>query len=117
MLILVALPRAQAQSFSVLHFFTNGGDGGSPSAGVTLDAAGNIYGTASTGGNGNEGTVFQIQRSGDGWTLNTLHTFEPSNGDGKQPLGRPVFGPMALFTGRRMAVEPAAMADAARFMI
>jgi hypothetical protein len=34
----------------VLHAFTGGRDGGLPQAGVTLDSAGNIYGTASQGG-------------------------------------------------------------------
>jgi uncharacterized repeat protein (TIGR03803 family) len=33
-----------------LHDFTNGADGGSPKSGVVLDAAGNLYGSASTGG-------------------------------------------------------------------
>jgi uncharacterized repeat protein (TIGR03803 family) len=35
----------------VLRAFTGGKDGGSPQAGITLDSAGNIYGTASQGGN------------------------------------------------------------------
>jgi len=30
--------------FSVLHSFTGGADGGSPQAGLTQDAAGNLYG-------------------------------------------------------------------------
>jgi len=40
---------AQAQSFTVLHSFTGGADGASPAAGLTLDKAGNLYGTASAG--------------------------------------------------------------------
>ena len=49
----------------VLHAFTGSRDGNSPQAGVTLDSAGNIYGTASQGGNktncGNGcGLVFEL---------------------------------------------------------
>jgi uncharacterized repeat protein (TIGR03803 family) len=45
---------------SVFHTFTGALDGGNPYGGVTIDAAGNIYGTASRGGTGNEGIVFEI---------------------------------------------------------
>ncbi len=37
-------------SYTSLHDFTGGSDGGYPQAGVTLDANGNIYGTAAEGG-------------------------------------------------------------------
>ena len=43
----------------VLHSFGNNADGSSPS-GVVLDTAGNLYGTTSTGGAYNRGTVFEI---------------------------------------------------------
>ena len=39
---------AQAQTFTVLHNFTNGLDGAHPYTGLTIDRAGNLYGTAST---------------------------------------------------------------------
>jgi len=48
---------------TILHTFTGGSDGGTPAAGLTLDAAGNLYGTAGTGGlssSGGFGTVFKI---------------------------------------------------------
>jgi uncharacterized repeat protein (TIGR03803 family) len=35
---------------TVLHSFTGGVDGGNPKAGLTIDAAGNLYGTAAYGG-------------------------------------------------------------------
>src|SRR5262245_57360745 len=37
---------------TVLYSFTGGADGGEPYKGVTLDANGNLYGTAVTGGSG-----------------------------------------------------------------
>ena len=88
----------QAQSFRTIHSFSNAGDGGSPTSGVTIQGA-NLYGTASTGGTGNAGTVYQLKRSGDNWTLNTIHTFQPSNGDGAQPLGGVTFGPNGTLYG------------------
>lgn len=38
-------------SYTSLHDFTGGTDGGNPIGIVTLDTAGNLYGTASQGGN------------------------------------------------------------------
>jgi uncharacterized repeat protein (TIGR03803 family) len=46
---------------SVLHSFTGtGGDGAWPYGNLILDAAGNLYGTTSEGGNSSSGTVFEI---------------------------------------------------------
>lgn len=46
---------------SVLYSFTGtGGDGGWPYSNLILDTAGNLYGTASYGGNAEFGTVFEI---------------------------------------------------------
>jgi hypothetical protein len=54
---------------TVLHSFTGGGDGGNPEAGVALDTAGNLYGTAAFGGAGGqtglqERVVFKLDSSG-----------------------------------------------------
>ncbi len=48
---------AQAQTFKVIYSFTGGEDGYLPRTGLTIDAAGNLYGTTSQGGDG-YGTVF-----------------------------------------------------------
>ena len=49
---------------TVLYDFTGGADGGEPYKGVTLDAQGNLYGTAVTGGGGSCeggcGVVFKL---------------------------------------------------------
>ncbi len=47
-------------TFSQLHHFTNGADGGSPVGGVTLDSAGNLFGTCVQGGAYSEGTIWEI---------------------------------------------------------
>jgi uncharacterized repeat protein (TIGR03803 family) len=76
---------AAAQTENVLYTFNpNGLDGSYPIAGLTWDAAGNLYGTTFDGGKYLGGTVFQLSsKSGGGWTETLLHTFGP----GQQPWG------------------------------
>jgi uncharacterized repeat protein (TIGR03803 family) len=45
-------PSGNSWIHTVLYSFTGGPDGGEPYKGVTLDAEGNLYGTAVTGGSG-----------------------------------------------------------------
>lgn len=57
-------------------FGTTPGDGAEPFATLTLDAAGNLYGTTSYGGGGFGGTVFEVSPVGGGqWTNTTLYSF------------------------------------------
>ncbi len=64
----------------VLHSF-NGSDGAYPYAGLTFDAAGNLYGTTSEGGASGNGTVFKLTPNADGsWTESVLHSFSSSDG-------------------------------------
>ena len=51
---------AGSWSFTNLHEFTNGADGAYPIGGVTLDSAGNLYGTCVEGGGQGFGTVWEI---------------------------------------------------------
>jgi uncharacterized repeat protein (TIGR03803 family) len=90
---------AQAQTFTVLHDFS-GSDGAIPGGALTIDRAGNVYGTTAAGGenetdcNGGCGTVFKLLRSGSGWVLNPLYRFRGySEGDGQAPLAGVIFGP------------------------
>jgi uncharacterized repeat protein (TIGR03803 family) len=69
-------------TYAVLHSFTGGTDGACPIAGVKRDAAGNLYGTASAGGDSNLGTVFKIDPAGE---ATVLHSF--SGPDGANPYG------------------------------
>lgn len=89
-LTIVATPSAQAQTYSVLHTFTGGMDGEVPEAGLTLDRAGNLYGTASSGGHG-YGTVFKLAHKGSGWTFNPLYSFGGGT-DGAYPVAGVIFG-------------------------
>ena len=64
-----------AWTFSLLYGFCIGGgacsDGARPEAGVTLDNAGNLYGTTEDGGSGG-GTVFELSPALGGWTERVL---------------------------------------------
>ena len=77
-------------SETVLYSFPGGESGSYPTAGLVLDAAGNLYGTTSFGGstegnckaNGGCGTVFELSPAGDGtWQYKLLHAFQYSDGD------------------------------------
>ncbi|MEO7724227.1 MAG: choice-of-anchor tandem repeat GloVer-containing protein [Chthoniobacterales bacterium] len=76
---------------TVLYSFTGGADGGEPYKGVTLDKAGNLYGTAVTGGSGTCeggcGVTYQLTKSGDNWTQTVIHAFTGKN-DGSGPGSR-----------------------------
>ena len=48
----------------LLYSFQGGGDGANPYAGVTRDAAGNLYGTTYYGGAANAGVVYKLEPSG-----------------------------------------------------
>jgi uncharacterized repeat protein (TIGR03803 family) len=81
---------------SILYNFNGSGDGSGPESGVILDSAGNLYGTATMGGDLTCGaglgcgTVFELSRSGSGWTESTLYTFE-DNSFGLDPFPGLVF--------------------------
>ncbi len=66
---------------TVLHTFTAGADGGSPSGGVIRDAAGNLYGTTQLGGDF-YGTVFKLDRTGK----ETVYRFKGGT-NGEYPVG------------------------------
>jgi len=78
---------ARGQTFTVVYAFQGQPDGTNPFAAVTLDAAGNLYGTAETGGagcpNGGCGAVFKISKSG---TEKLLYSFTGGS-DGSFPAG------------------------------
>jgi uncharacterized repeat protein (TIGR03803 family) len=82
MLPLIAAQSARAQTFTVLHKFTGGADGGWPPAGVVEDATGNLYGVTQLGGSFNYGVVFKVDPIGK---ETVLHNFLGS--DGLYPAG------------------------------
>jgi len=93
---IVPFTLAHAQTFNVLHNFSGGGDGGTPSAGLTI-GGGSFYGTTMSGSSGN-GTVFKLSHMGSGWVVNTLYTFQGGS-DGSAPIARVLFGPDGALYG------------------
>lgn len=94
---LFGISAAQAQTFTVLHSFTNGADGRDPFAGLSMDRAGNLYGTAARGGlpncdSGNGcGTVFKLTNHNGNWIFSSLYEFNGT--DGVSPFARVIVGP------------------------
>ena len=76
---LMALPTsAHGQTFSVLYTFTNPADGSTPVS-LTVDAAGNLYGTTLGGANA-AGTVFKLDPAGNKTTLYQFKQVPDGNG-------------------------------------
>ncbi len=61
-----------------------------PSSGLTLDSAGNLYGTSVSGGSYGHGRVYQLVHTGEVWTDNTIYSFQGGN-DGAYPQGGLIF--------------------------
>jgi len=66
---------------------------------LTLDQAGNIYGTTAAGGPSNLGVVFELTPSGGGWTIDLLHSFSNNGTEGYQPLFGVIFDPAGNLYG------------------
>ena len=96
------MPTMQAQSYSVLYSFTGQSDGSTPLAGVTMDAAGNFYGTTLTGGQYDFGSVYRMVRSGSSWSFYPLYSFKGETLytlDGAEPYSRVTIGPDGALYG------------------
>jgi uncharacterized repeat protein (TIGR03803 family) len=81
---------AQAWTLKTLHSFcteTNCADGSGPLAGLVMDSAGNLYGTAQFGGAYDRGVVFQLKRKSGKWAYRVLYHFCAQSGcaDGSLP--------------------------------
>jgi len=86
---------------TVLHGFNRFPDGNQPRSAVTMDSAGNIYGTTNGGGTNGAGTVFQLTPSKSGWTETVLYSFcaQEFCADGLGPLGALVLDPAGNIYG------------------
>lgn len=98
---------ARAQTFSVIHSFTGNQDGGNPASTLTLDMAGNLYGTTVFGGDfggrncgsgGGCGVVFKMARHNTTWVLTPLYSFTGFD-DGAGPIAPVIFGPNGALYG------------------
>jgi uncharacterized repeat protein (TIGR03803 family) len=85
-------PGASGWTLAVLHTFQGKRDGGGLAGGLTMDAAGNLYGTSLRFGAKGHGTTFRLSNSGQGWVLKTLHAFA-SDQHGSDPQGSLIVNP------------------------
>jgi uncharacterized repeat protein (TIGR03803 family) len=70
-------PSQGGWTFNLVYTFTGGTDGAVPIGGVIVDAAGNLYGTTSSGGGTCQcGTVYELTPAQTGWTFQVLHSFQ-----------------------------------------
>jgi uncharacterized repeat protein (TIGR03803 family) len=92
----------QAQTFQVIHNFTGGQDGAYPSTGLTIDDAGNMYGTAFGGGAPGFGTIFTLDNDGGGWSVTPIYSFHEGR-DGAGPIASVSIGPDGVLYGSTSA--------------
>ena len=79
-------------TFTVIHTFTGGVDGGSGSAGRMILHDGQLYGAATTGGASGSGVVFRFMPNGiREWHFRTVHSFA-GQPDASFPYGALLFG-------------------------
>jgi uncharacterized repeat protein (TIGR03803 family) len=86
-----------AQTFSVLYNFQGIDAGFYPTGGVSIDRAGNLYGTTEYGGPGTTcflgcGIAFKLTPHGSSWQFAPIYSFTGGN-DGGNPVARLVVGP------------------------
>lgn len=75
---------------ATLFAFTGGSDGSFPYAGLISDTKGNLYGTASGGGDGHAGVVYELSPPAHGvaaWTQTTLYAFTGAKDGGTPHAG------------------------------
>jgi uncharacterized repeat protein (TIGR03803 family) len=105
---------SSAQTYNVLHEFS-GSDGMEPYAGVTLDAAGALYGTTAFGGASNPdcittygngcGTIYKMVHRSSGWVFSQLYQFGGAN-DSAYPMAALAFGPDGALYGTTQGGAP-----------
>ena len=96
-LVVTASQRMEGQTFTTLHGFNGMPDGANPVGGLTMDRAGNLYGTTQYGGADGWGMVFKLVQTGGAWIMHPLYSF-PSiylqgGNDGAEPTAGVTIGP------------------------
>ena len=106
----LCIPTAQAQTWTVLHNFTDGGDGGGPEAGVTFDQQGRIYGTGSgAAATAKAWSIVSPARAVVG-LFSPIYSFGSQGHDGSNPDSQGAFWTrMACFTEQPTKAAPEAM--------
>jgi uncharacterized repeat protein (TIGR03803 family) len=83
----------------ILYRFSGTDDRGLPRGGLIFDPSGNLYGTTSTDGQRNGGTVYELTPSNGAWTFNLLYSFtayEGSNASLAMDAAGNLYGTLSL---------------------
>jgi uncharacterized repeat protein (TIGR03803 family) len=80
------MPSGGSWTFGVVYSFTGSAHLPGPYDSLTMDAAGNLYGTTTQDGAHGAGSVFKLTPSGGGWTETDLYDF-PGGTQGAVPYG------------------------------
>jgi uncharacterized repeat protein (TIGR03803 family) len=78
-------PAREGQWTETVLYSFDATDGSNPTAALTLDSSGNLYGTTEWGGAYGGGTVFKLSQRHGQWAEEILHSFDGDTGDGDLP--------------------------------
>lgn len=73
-------PSNGSWTYTVLHAFSGGSDGGQPVAALTLARGGKLYGATTSFGAGGGGTIFELKPSHGTWKFKLLYSLSGSDG-------------------------------------
>jgi len=74
-------PSGSSWTFKVLYSLSGpGNENCGPHASLSMDAAGNLYGTTFCDGANGYGSIFKLAKTQNGWTYTTLHDFADDGG-------------------------------------
>lgn len=73
-----------------------------PGEQLTIDLAGNIYGTTAYDGAYSDGNVFKLSPSSDGWTYTSLYDFTAGT-DGDLPISNVTLGASGNLCGTTLS--------------
>jgi len=85
--LLISAVGVGAATYETLHHFTSWEDGQNPYAGLTFDAAGNLYGVSAFDQVRDGGSLFKLSPSNGVWQLRVLHKFDRQENEGVVPIG------------------------------
>ena len=67
-------PAGSSWTETILHDFQDADDGAVPYGGLIADKSGNFYGSATEGGTGGGGTIFELTQASGDWTFTVLYS-------------------------------------------
>lgn len=94
-------PNGSNWTYNLLYSFSGGINCG-PGASLSMDTAGDIYGTTFCAGANNLGNIFKLSPSGGGWTYTSIHDFTGGT-DGSRPFSEVTFDTAGNYYGTCIA--------------